>query len=437
MLNNFIVFRTGKPNVNDSEYEVVERKGVGHPDNLCDAIAEKISVAYSTYCLDKYGVILRHMVDKVAVLGGSSKVSFGKGEMTSPIRILLNGRFTHSFLDEKIDYMKIVNYVVRDHFNNIFPLLDTDKWLKIIDNTHFSQGPGVVYNKDGTTKNERSQFFLVSNEKYTKHHSNGFRSNDTSTTVSYFPLSDLENMVIISEGLLDSTEFKKTHQYVGTDIKVMGKRVNKSIELTLCIPFIAEFTPHQEFYIQKLKELKELLINVLKGEFPVYSINVILNTRDNFDNQDVYLTAIGSAVESGDEGAVGRGNRSNGVIPFTRNMNSEAPCGKNPVYHTGKIFTVIGDIIAEEIYKILGIENTVYLTSQMGRDMNDPWQVAIAFDGLQKDIDMELRASINNIVEENLKKHSEVTGRIVSGKIKIYEPKINLSVLREVMSVTA
>ncbi len=437
MLNNFVVFKTGKPNINDTEYEVVERKGIGHPDNLCDAVAEKISVAYSTYCLDKYGVILRHMVDKVAVLGGSSKVSFGQGEMTSPIRILLNGRFTHIFLDEEIDYMKIVNNVVKDHFKNIFPLLDTDKWLKIIDNTHFSQGPGVVYNKDGTTKNERSQFFSVSDEKYIKHHSNGFRSNDTSTTVSYFPLSDLENMVIISEGLLDNAKFKKSHQYVGTDIKVMGKRVSKNIELTLCIPFIAEFTPDQGFYIQKLNELKELLINMLKREFPTYSIDIILNTRDNFDNQDIYLTAIGSAVESGDEGAVGRGNRSNGIIPFTRNMSSEAPCGKNPVYHTGKIFTVIGDIIAEEIFKTLGIESTVYLTSQMGRDMNDPWQAAIALDGYQKDIDEELRMSISNIVEENLIKHSEITNKIVSGQIKIYEPKINLSVFREVMSSAA
>ena len=126
MLNNFIVFKTGKPKINDSEYEVVERKGIGHPDNLCDAVAEKISVAYSKYCLEKYGFILRHMVDKVAILGGSSKVSFGHGEMTSPIRLLLNGRFTYRFKDEEIDYLDIVNKVVKDHFENIFPLLDTD-----------------------------------------------------------------------------------------------------------------------------------------------------------------------------------------------------------------------------------------------------------------------------------------------------------------------
>ena len=45
--------------------------------------------------------------------------------------------------------------------------------------------------------------------------------------------------------------------------------------------------------------------------------------------------------------------------------------------------------------------------------------------------------SISNIVEENLIKHSEITNKIVSGQIKIYEPKINLSVFREVMSSAA
>jgi len=69
--------------------------------------------------------------------------------------------------------------------------------------------------------------------------------------------------------------------------------------------------------------------------------------------------------------------------------------------------------------------------------MNDPWQAAIALDGYQKDIDEELRMSISNIVEENLIKHSEITNKIVSGQIKIYEPKINLSVFREVMSSAA
>ena len=46
-------------------FEVVETKGKGHPDNICDTLAEKISAAYSRYCVEHYGVVLRHMIDKL------------------------------------------------------------------------------------------------------------------------------------------------------------------------------------------------------------------------------------------------------------------------------------------------------------------------------------------------------------------------------------
>jgi S-adenosylmethionine synthetase len=35
--------------------EIVERKGIGHPDSLCDGIAERISREYSAWCLDNLG----------------------------------------------------------------------------------------------------------------------------------------------------------------------------------------------------------------------------------------------------------------------------------------------------------------------------------------------------------------------------------------------
>jgi len=91
---NLFVYSSGKPRVDGTSFEIVERKGVGHPDTLCDTIAEKVSQAYSQYCLNHYGIILRHMVDKIALSGGAAKVKFGGGEMLKPIRLYLNCRFT-------------------------------------------------------------------------------------------------------------------------------------------------------------------------------------------------------------------------------------------------------------------------------------------------------------------------------------------------------
>ena len=150
-----------------------------------------------------------------------------------------------------------------------------------------------------------------------------------------------------------------------------------------------------------------------------YTFNISINTRDNLENDDLYLTLTGSAVESGDEGAVGRGNRSCGFIPFCRNISLEAPCGKNPVYHTGKLFTVIGNIISNRIYNQIGIENTVYLTSQMGGKIEEPWKIAI---GLTNNsfISSGLKSTIENIVNEELKKHNKTTQDIILEKIKLY-----------------
>ena len=128
------------------------------------------------------------------------------------------------------------------------------------------------------------------------------------------------------------------------------------------------------------------------------------------------MTLIGSAVESGDEGAVGRGNRSRGVIPFCRNFSMEAPCGKNPVYHTGKLFTAIGDKISKDIYDKYNIENVVYCTSKMGDNIEEPWNVSIE---LNTTTTAEIKEEINSIVQEQIKNHYKITEKIISQEIKV------------------
>ena len=130
-------------------------------------------------------------------------------------------------------------------------------------------------------------------------------------------------------------------------------------------------------YKEKLNTIELEIKKEVKKTFKNNNIQIFLNTRDNYEKSDLYMTLIGSAVESGDEGAVGRGNRSRGVIPFSRNFSMEASCGKNPVYHTGKLFTAIGDTISKIIYEKFKVENTVYCTSKMGDNIDDPWNVTV------------------------------------------------------------
>jgi len=410
------IYVNKKRNINNQKFEVVETKGKGHPDNICDTLAEKISANYSNYCLDNYGVILRHMIDKLSILGGGSRVKFNGGEMISPIRILVNGRFTDKYNNKQIDYMKIVNNTIKNYFQELFPMIDIDKDLLIIDNTHHNEGPGVVYNNDNTTKNERMKFFEVVDDKDASRHNNHNRCNDTSTTVSYYPMSKLETIVLNIEQLLNSDNYKKTKPWVGNDIKVMGIRKERKVEITSCVPLISKYVKDLEDYKVKLNTIKKDIERVIKQKFKNNDITVYLNTRDNYEDNDLYMTLTGSAVESGDEGAVGRGNRARGVIPFSRNFSMEAACGKNPVYHTGKLFTAIGDTISQNIYEKYKVENTVYCTSKMGDNISEPWNISVE---LSKNLQREEIDDINNMINEIVKNHSDITQKIINGKIKL------------------
>jgi S-adenosylmethionine synthetase len=74
--------------------EIVERKGLGHPDTICDGIAEHFSARLCRAYLDRFGFILHHNVDKVLLAAGRSRPAFGGGELVEPIQIILAGRAT-------------------------------------------------------------------------------------------------------------------------------------------------------------------------------------------------------------------------------------------------------------------------------------------------------------------------------------------------------
>ena len=88
-----------------------------------------------------------------------------------------------------------------------------------------------MYNSDDTTNNERKKFYEVVSKTDFSRHNNHFRCNDTSTTVSYYPMSELEKTVLEIEMTLNSKEYKNKYPWTGNDIKIMGMRKDKKIEM--------------------------------------------------------------------------------------------------------------------------------------------------------------------------------------------------------------
>src|SRR4051812_26086363 len=97
-------------------FEIVERKGLGHPDTLADHLAEHLSRTFSTYTNERFGAILRHQFDKTTLMCGRCRVAFGGGELLEPIRVLLNGRASARLGDSQIPVRDILTNATLDFF---------------------------------------------------------------------------------------------------------------------------------------------------------------------------------------------------------------------------------------------------------------------------------------------------------------------------------
>lgn len=394
------------------EAEFVERKGVGHPDTLADLLAESLSRNYSTYTLKKFGAVLHHNFDKTGLLGGKSSVVFGRGKLTSPIRVLINGRVSTAFGNEKIPYKKIIGTTVVDFFNKMFPGMIIAEDLDIVCNLSNASSPGRTEEKKAKKGSRRYWFeprSLKDLPELTK-----LVANDTSLGCGYAPLSNLEKMVLKIEGTLNAPKYKKINPWCGSDIKIMANRIGNEVSITLCVPQIAKFVKNVNAYKNNEKQVINLVDKISTEYISSKNISVYLNTRDNFRTNELYLTAIGSSIESGDEGLVGRGNRINGLISNNRPMSMEGACGKNPVYHVGKLYNLCALNVAQKIYRMTNSYTEIFLVSQSGQDLLRPWKVVVKLENKNFS-----EKELEPVIVKELDSIPNVTKMLLAGKVKL------------------
>ncbi|WP_181800356.1 methionine adenosyltransferase [Streptomyces ipomoeae] len=362
-------------------FEVVERKGAGHPDTLADGTAEAISRAYSRYCLQEFGAILHHNTDKLSLLGGSADVRFGHGDLTAPIQVLVNGRITAALGDHAIPVTDIVTTAARDYLASALPLLDVERWVGVRPRLTQASSPGAVHDPaSGQHEASRQRWFAPRTlDDLAERHR--LFSNDSSAGVAYWPLGIGEQLALGIEEHLTSESFRAEHPYYGTDIKVMVVRHGARVQVTACVPQIARETPDLDTYVARRAQVRDLITELAGTIAPEHHAEVAVNTRDVDTRPELYLTATGSSIESGDEGVVGRGNRANGLISMFRPWSAEGVSGKNPVYHVGKLYNLAAAETARRLHEESGLECAVALVSQSGRDLTDPWQAIVQTSG--------------------------------------------------------
>ena len=357
-------------------FEVVEKKGAGHPDSICDSLADAISRALSKFYLNHYGRILHHNVDKVLLSGGCSQPEFGGGKIVEPIRIFLAGRATDEIRGERFSVPEIAIAASQEWLARQFP------------NISMSNFQFECLIRRGSS--ELVELFLRLGEDAVP------LANDSSIGAGYAPLSATESMVLAIDGLMQAEYQSGTRPEAGCDTKILAVASIDSISATVACAFIDKYLRDKNEYWKKKAHLAAVLqAKAIQSSEKV--VHLELNAADNPETDSMYLTVSGTSAESGDDGQTGRGNRVNGLITPFHPISLESSAGKNPVSHTGKIYQAVSGRIAATLVNEISEWEEVecVLVSKIGSPITKP-----QFIGLQVSTPVEdLSQSVQNQVE--------------------------------------
>ncbi|SIR88848.1 methionine adenosyltransferase [Natronorubrum thiooxidans] len=386
--------------VEDQEVEIVERKGIGHPDSISDGVAEAVAGALAREYLDRVGKVLHFNTDESQLVAGEAAPAFGGGEVVDPIYLLIVGRATKHYNGQTIPAETIALRAAREYLESEIPQLTVGE--DIVVDVRLGEGSGDLQDVFGEDEVSVPM------------------ANDTSFGVGHAPLTETEQIVLESERRLNG-EFAEENPYVGTDIKIMGKREGDEIDVTVAAAMIDEHIADLDAYAEAVESVREFVAEVA-SEHTDRDVNVHVNTADDYEEGSIYLTVTGTSAEQGDDGSVGRGNRANGLITPNRSMSIEATSGKNPVNHIGKIYNLLSTEIAEEVVReVDGIRDLrVRLLSQIGRPIDQPHVAdvhVVTEDGVElSDVEAEIEA----IVDTELTNVTDITRRVIDGELTTF-----------------
>jgi S-adenosylmethionine synthetase len=353
---------TRTPPVRDLEVEVVERKGRGHPDSVCDALAEEFSRALCRFYLDHTGEILHHNVDKALLFAGVARPEFGGGRIESPMRLYLAGRATLEFGGVVVPVEALAREATAAWVRANMRALDPQRHMEVQPLIHAGS-------------RDLAELFLRE-----RRHGPPL-ANDTSIGVGFAPWTDLE---VVVAGVEEALNGRCTHEAMpelGEDIKVLGIRRDSRIALTIACAFLGRSLPTLQAYLEARERARSYALGIAQ-RLTSHEVSVDINTADDPSRGSVYLTVTGTSAEAGDDGQAGRGNRANGLITPYRPMTLESAAGKNPVSHVGKLYQFAAQRIAEALAVELSgvVAAECCLASQIGHPVDDPQIVDVALE---------------------------------------------------------
>lgn len=387
-MRNMLINGLNQTPLEKQKLEIVERKGLGHPDSICDAVMDQISVRLSRAYLEKFGTIMHHNADKSLLVAGEIETKFGGGSVKEPMLLIFGDRATFEVGRVSLPIKEMTIQTAKEWFKKNLRFVDPEKHVRY----RVELKPG---SPELTDIFKRKGMILG--------------ANDTSAAVGYAPMTKTEKIVLETERYVNSKDFKKRFPVSGEDVKVMGLRRGANLNITMAMAMVDRFVESEKDYFRKKAEILEEIKRFVKEKADFENVTVDLNTLDVKGRgiDGVYLTVLGTSADGADSGQVGRGNRVNGVIPLNRPVCSEAAAGKNPVSHVGKIYNVLTHKIANSVYEqVPGIEEVyIWLLSQIGKPIDQPAIAAAqvvmksgnSFEHVEKEIEKVMDSELENI----------------------------------------
>ncbi len=387
--------------------ELVERKGIGHPDSVADALAEEVSKALCKMYKKEFGTVLHHNTDETQIAAGQANPKFGGGNIVDPSYILLVGRATTNITDPKSKEMRslpckpVALAAARNYLKKTFPNLDVDS--EVVLDARLGQGSDDLR---GVYKSSK------------------VLANDTSFGVGYAPYSITDRLVLTTEEYING-KMKDILPETGQDVKVMASRVGNDITMTVACAMVDKYIDDLDHYKSAIEQMydkvNEHALDVIGDEKINFKLEI--NTGDDYDRGVLYLTCTGLSQEMGDDGSVGRGNRCNGLITPYRPMSMEATSGKNPITHIGKIYNVMSKLIAEDVAQKVSpeVEVRVRILSQIGKPVSEPLNCNVQLVSATEDKKLaQWKQEAESIAYDWLDNVDKVTDLIINGKVRTF-----------------
>ena len=368
--------------------EFVERKGVGHPDTICDRLAEDLACDLARRYLENTGHVQPFNVDKAVLAAGAVEIGFGGGTIVKPSHLVLVGKadFGHGWqpdseelaVQSKARLLELLPDASPDAFQ-------VEVWL----NQSSVDLAAVVAHDTRSVP----------------------LANDTSFAAVSVPRSQLEAAVHAIENELNSVTYR-ARVPIGRDIKVMGAKANGTTRITVAAPVMATAVGTRADYETVIAEVRDRA-TAIGAEVSGQPVTVHVNQADQDDSP--YLTLGGTSAEAGDDGQVGRGNRFGGLITPYRPMSLEAAAGKNPAAHVGKTYHAIGyDIATRLLDETSARETTIRLLSSIGHPVTEPQAAHIEVD---REVDHDV---VRTIATESFADWAGTRDRLIDGAYELF-----------------